>query len=466
MKVLLISYDNDNSIAYFPLGLGYLAAAIRDAGHAVEIYQQDVYHYPPEHLTDYINNNIFDIVGLGACGGYFQYDMIKRNLEAINKVKNKPTIILGGHLPSPEPEFFLRRFNADFVVLGEGEETTVELLNKLKDENIDFATIKGIAYVDKKGQFIQTERREPIKNIDQIGIPAYDLFEMEQYVLYPAPNKARKDRSMVMLSGRGCPFKCNFCYRMDQGFRPRSASSIIVEIKFLVEKFHVSYIIFWDELLMSSIPRIYEFCEALLKEGIKIKWYCNGRLNFASKDKKMLVLMKEAGCVFINYGIESMDDKCLKLMHKNLTTEMIIKGIENTIEAGISPGLNIIFGNLGENRSVIEKDVEFLLKYDDHAQLRTIRPVTPYPGTDLYNLAIEKGLIKNIEDFYEVKHRNSDLLTCNFTDMTDEEFYECLYWANSVLLENYIDNLRERNRQILEDLYHKKNTDFRGFRMV
>lgn len=106
MKVLLVSYDNDNSIAYFPLGLGYLASAIRSAGHEVVIYQQDVYHYPQSHLTNYLNENDFDVVGLGACGGYFQYGVMKKNLKAINQLRNKPTIILGGHLPSPEPEFF------------------------------------------------------------------------------------------------------------------------------------------------------------------------------------------------------------------------------------------------------------------------------------------------------------------------------------------------------------------------
>lgn len=276
----------------------------------------------------------------------------------------------------------------------------------------------------------------------------------------------RKDRTMVMLSGRGCPFKCNFCYRLDKGFRPRSTKSIIDEILFLKKEYRVTYIDFWDELLMSSTERMYEFCKALIHQNVNIHWSCNGRLNFASKDIEMLNLMKEAGCVFINYGIDSMDDDCLRLMHKNLTTKMIVSGIENTLKAGISPGLNIIFGNLGEDRSVIEKDVKFLLKYDDHAQLRTIRPVTPYPGTELYQIALEKGLIKDIEDFYENKHRNSDLLTCNFTDMTDEEFYECLFWANGILLDNFVENLKKRNHETLEKLYHKQDSNFRGFRMV
>ena len=124
--------------------------------------------------------------------------------------------------------------------------------------------------------------------------------------------------------------------------------------------------------------------------------------------------MKDAGCVFINYGIECMDDKILLNMHKNLTTKQIVEGIEHTLRAGISPGYNIIFGNIGENKDTLEKGVDFLLKYDDHSQLRTIRPVTPYPGCELYYYAIEKGLLKDCEDFYGNKHVNSDLLSLNF----------------------------------------------------
>ena len=289
---------------------------------------------------------------------------------------------------------------------------------------------------------------------------------MEHYVLYPQANSDRNDRGAEILSGRGCPFQCNFCYRMDSGFRPRSTERIIEEIEMLKQKYKVTYISFIDELLMSSIKRTTEFCNKMIEKKVNVKWSCNGRLNYASVDKEMLKLMKKAGCVFINYGIESMDDNALKRMNKHLTTEMIIKGVENTLDVGISPGLNIIFGNLGETRKSIENDVEFLLKYDDHAQLRTIRPVTPYPGTDLYKYAIEQGMLKDIEDFYENKHVNSDLLTCNFTDLTDDEYYDALYWANSVLLENYLQNMRHINKECLDKLYIEKDADFRGFRYV
>jgi radical SAM superfamily enzyme YgiQ (UPF0313 family) len=176
--------------------------------------------------------------------------------------------------------------------------------------------------------------------------------------------------------------------------------------------------------------------------------------------------MKKAGCVFINYGIEAFDNQILKNMDKVLTTKQIEEGIKNTLAAGISPGFNIIFGNIGENRETLMKGVDFLLKYDDGSQLRTIRPVTPYPGSPLYNLAIQKGLIKDVEDFYENKHTNSDLLSCNFTELSDDEFYAALMEANQILLNNYQDKTRRNITKQLEELYVKKDASFRGFRQT
>jgi len=180
----------------------------------------------------------------------------------------------------------------------------------------------------------------------------------------------------------------------------------------------------------------------------------------------LLKIMKRAGCVFINYGIEAMDDQVLKNMKKGLTTDQVIKGVESTLEAGISPGLNIIFGNIGDNKGTLNKGVEFLLKYDDGAQMRTIRPVTPYPGSPLYYHAIEKGLLKDCEDFYENKHTNSDLLAINYTDMSDDEFYRCLFDANTRLLANYFNKKLCAVVSQSKKLYLERDTSFRGFRQT
>ena len=151
-------------------------------------------------------------------------------------------------------------------------------------------------------------------------------------------------------------------------------------------------------------------------------------------------------------------------MKKALTVSQIINGVEATLKAGISPGLNVIFGNIGDNRETLQKGVDFLLKYDDGSQVRTIRPVTPYPGCELFETAKQKGLLKDTGDFYENKHINSDLITVNFTELSDDEYYKVLYEANSILLNNYYNHKKISIEKQLKDLYINKNTTFRGFR--
>lgn len=462
MKILLVVYDNDMYISVFPLGMAYIASVCRKAGHEVHIYSQDVFHFPESHLTDLLNREHFDVVGVGVIGGYYQYRKLLKISAGVNESKNRPFFILGGHGPSPEPEYFLKKTQADAVVIGEGENTIVELLKALELKS-DLAKIQGIAFI-KDGKFTQTPRRPLIQNIDEIPLPAWDLFPMDHYALLKEPNSKNSERTMLMLSGRGCTFKCNFCYRMDEGFRPRSSVSILEEIGILMKDYRASYIDFQDELLMSSIARTIELCEAILKSGLKFHWACNGRLNYARPD--VLQLMKDAGCAFINYGIEAMDNQILKNMNKALTVDQIIKGIEATLSMGISPGFNILFGNIGESEKTLEKGVEFLLKYDDSAQMRTIRPVTPYPGSPLYYYAIEKGLLKNCEDFYEHKHINSDLLAINFTNLSDKEFHSHLCEANKKLIEKYFSVQLKRAFNNAEKLYIGLDSSFRGFRQT
>jgi len=174
--------------------------------------------------------------------------------------------------------------------------------------------------------------------------------------------------------------------------------------------------------------------------------------------------MKKAGCVFINYGIESMDDDVLKRMKKGLRVRQVYKGIEETLKSGISPGFNIIFGHIGDTHETLQKGVDFLLKYDNGSQLRTIRPVTPYPGSPLYDEAVERGLLGGCKDFYVNKHTNSDLLAVNFTSLTDDEFHLALHDANSKLIDNYINKSKAEYKKQLKDLYINNNSSFRGFR--
>jgi radical SAM superfamily enzyme YgiQ (UPF0313 family) len=462
MKVLLISYDNESLVQWFPQGLAYIAATLLKYDHEVEIYEQDIHHYPESHLTQKLNSEYFDIVGLSFIGGYYEYRKALKISEAINNSTQRPFYIIGGFGPTPAPNYFLKKTQADAIVMGEGENTVIDLLEHLEAKK-DLKDVLGIAYRQDDKVYVNPSR-PLIEDVDSIPMPAYHLFNIEHYRLLRMPNCSKTDFIMPVLSGRGCTFTCNFCYRMDKGFRGRSNEAIIEEMRYLKENYGITYIAFSDELLMSSMERTMSLCQAIIDAKLDMKWDCNGRLNYAKP--KVLNLMKEAGCVFINYGIEAYDDEILKNMDKVLTTKQIEVGIQNTLAAGISPGYNIIFGNIDETRETLMKGVEFLLKYDDGAQMRTIRPVTPYPGSPLYYRAIKDGMIKDIEDFYENKHTNSDLLTCNFTKLSDEEFYEALMEANEILLDNYQKKVKEATKKQLEDLYIKHDSSFRGFRQT
>ena len=460
MRVLLVCYDNESFIQWFPQGMAYIAATLLKYGHDVEIYEQDIHHYPMEHLTQKLDDEYYDAVGLSFIGGYFEYKQAVRISQAVNNSKQRPFYMLGGFGPSPEPNYFLKKMNADVIIHGEGENTVIDLLAHLEEKK-DLKNVLGISY-RKDNKTITNPSRPLIEDVDSIPIPAYHLFDIQHYRKMRLPGCTKLDFLMPVLSGRGCTFTCNFCYRMDKGFRGRSNESIIEEIKYLKANYRITFISFSDELLMSSISRTISLCQAIIDAKLNIKWECNGRLNYAKP--KVLKLMKESGCVYVNYGIEAFDNQILKNMNKVLTTKQIEEGIQATKAVGIMPGYNIIFGNIGESRETLMKGVDFLIKYDTEEEMRTIRPVTPYPGSPLYYLAIEKGLLGGIEDFYENKHTNSDLLTCNFTDMTDKEFYQAMFDANERLLDNFQDRVRLQNQETLTRLYKQHDATFRGFR--
>lgn len=462
MRVLLVVYDNDSYTNCFPIGLGHIASVLLVEGVEVDIYNQDMYHYPEAHLTEYLDKNHYDIVAVSVIGGYYQYRKLLKLSTAINNTKSRPLYVLGGHGPTPDPDYFLTITGADIIVRGEGEITIIELIRAIAGKR-PLADILGIAYKDGPSVVV-TGERPLIQDLETIPMPAYHLFPMNFYWMLREPKSLPTDRVLPILSARGCTFKCSFCYRMDKGLRNRSAEAIIEEIRYLQRNYGINYFAFYDELLMSSIPRTVHLAESFIKAKLAIKWNCFGRLNYAQPD--VLRLMKEAGCIFISYGIEAMDDAVLRKMSKGLRVDQVTKGIEATYASGITPGFNIIFGSLGDTRETLAKGVDFLLKYDDGTELRTIRPVTPYPGSPLYYYAIENGLLRDCADFYENKHANSDLLSVNFTEMSDDEVHQALLEANTRLLENYYQN---RMRIALEDsrnLYIGKNSSFRGFRQI
>jgi radical SAM superfamily enzyme YgiQ (UPF0313 family) len=284
---------------------------------------------------------------------------------------------------------------------------------------------------------------------------------MEYYVNAKFYNMAPTDRMIYMVSSRGCNYTCNFCQRLEKGIRFRSPENVVEEIKKYKRDYGVTYLVFLDELLMFSEKRVHELTEAFIRAELNIKYFCTGRLN--SVNKGMLQMLKRSGCVYIDYGIEQFDDGALKAMNKKLTEEEIVRGIELTQAEGFPIIFDLIFGNLGDNHQTLRKTLDFFKKYNDYGQFRTIRPVTPYPGSRLYDYAIEKGLLKGPEDFYE-KHINLELPTVNFTGIDDDEYLRILMDANREVATDYYDHLRNSAIDSFRRVYFEKDFGFRGVR--
>ena len=439
-NVLLISYDNGSHLPIFPMNIFYLMGALKKAGHTVGVWYQDVHHEPDKALSKFLDQGFFDVVGIGFVAGYYPYRKVKSLSNIINKHKFRKRIryVLGGHGPAGAPEFFLEKMGADTVVVGDGED---------------------VGWIEKDGVY-KAEQGD----FDYPDLSCYESFPIDVYRLNRTPRATHTDFCLPVLSSRGCKWNCSFCYRMRKGFHERPVGAIMEEIRYLHKTFMINYFDFEDELLMSSVKRTEEICEGISRLPFKMKWDANGRLNFAKPE--ILKLMRSSGCEYVNYGIESLNQKILNQMGKGLTLNQITVGVENTLTAKLSPGLNLLWGFPENTEKDLQEEVEFLTKYCPGDELRTIRPVTAYPGCPLFEKGKKDGLVKDPEDFYEHLHVNSDLISINFMDLPNEYAHRVLCEANKELILNYYNKKMDISFQAAHDLYIGNNTQFRGFRAV
>lgn len=464
MRLAFLIYDNDSALNDFPLGIGYLISCLRRTGFPdedIHLCNMDVYHYSDEYLLDYLKRGAFDVIGIGMLAGYWQFKQLLRMFRVIEKLPKRPIVVLGGFMFTPDPAYFMRKTGADYVMLGESEQYFPEFINRLAHHR-SVTDVPGIAYWD--GDRVRLNPRPaPLKDLDSLPFPAWERFPIENYVTKVRIPGVRAPRCMPVLSSRGCMYQCTFCYRMeDGGLRLRSLDNVMEELGRLITDYNINSISFRDELFMYTPQRAIEFSERIMKEGFRIKFEIDGRL--AAAKPEALRVLKEAGCVYINYGVESLDQDVLNNMHKKQTIAHIMSGVKETIAAGINPGLNVIFGNIGDNRETCKKTVDFLLEYNTYGEMRTLKPVTPYPGSPLFDTAVQRGLIKDVADFYEHKHLNSDQVACNFTTLSDKELYDVLFEANSILIRDHYNHLTEAAIEAHKRLYFEGDTSFRGVR--
>jgi radical SAM superfamily enzyme YgiQ (UPF0313 family) len=228
-SVLFVNPDLHQEDNHFPLGYGYMAAMLLQDGADVSTFCMDVFHYTNKQLAEYLDRNKFDLICVGFLAARFK-ETIEELLKVIDAHKKDAWLVIGGPGPSPIPRWMLHNTPVDIVCIGESEETIVELL-RCKVEGGSPVDVYGIAFSD--GKFVYgTKRRKPIRDLDSIPFPAWDLFPMDRYTTcLKLWGMEPGDRTFGMITSRGCTDRCSFCYRMEKGIRFRSVENVVEEIK-------------------------------------------------------------------------------------------------------------------------------------------------------------------------------------------------------------------------------------------
>lgn len=418
-KILLITPDKTtretsfDKLKYPPLGLTTLASVLKQKGFISIIFDASVENPNPfEKIRQLILKESIFAIGISftsdlAESAYLYSDKLKSEFPDI-------PIIAGGYHPTVMHTEVVSYNSIDYVVVGEGE-ITFPLLLKALAEKTDIAEINGISYM-KDGKAVTTSPPSLIKDIDSIPIPSYGLLKLNHYT---SPTSRRKP-FLTMIRSRGCPYNCLFCgvnAIFSYKFRCQSPQRTLEEIKHVVKEFKTKEISFKDSDFLIDHNNVTEFCNLLIKNELDLTWNCSTRIDSVNKD--ILTLMKRAGCRQITFGIESGSQRMLNALRKNLSVKQISKSIRITKECGITCIGGFIVGNPGEDHETLNETLRLIEKLDlDYASFSFL---TAFPGSDLYNLAIQNKWFLESNKSMEYKK-----MSINASKLTDEELKKAM----------------------------------------
>jgi len=368
-----------------PIGLLYLAANCRKYGLDVSIIDAAALGYGIDETVKSILAGKPKFVGFSA--NTLSISSAARCAKKLRELAPDTFNIIGGPHVSSCPERTMELFNHfDAGVIGEGEQTIVELIDAVKVEK-DLERVTGIVY--RSGDEIKkTLPREYIKDLDELPMPAWDL--LPSYKAYK-PSSTRFSRPPVgsIITSRGCPGECTFCDRSVFGrvWRGHGADYVLEMIKENIRRHHIRSLVINDDTFVINRKRLVRICERMAEERFNLKWSCSARINEMTLEK--LQLMKKAGCFQIAYGIESGSQAILDLMKKKTSPDHMRKVIEDTRRAGIRSKGYFIIGHPGETSETMQETIDFALSVPlDDAQFTFL---TPFPGTEVYQKAKESG---------------------------------------------------------------------------
>ncbi len=367
-----------------PLGLAYLAAVLKNASHQVELIDANALRIRPDEVVLKTRSLSPEVVGITCVTPLFPVvTQICRSLKsAIPSVR----IVVGGPQVTIMPELTMENPAFDFGIEGEAEITFPRLLDTIaKGARPD--SLGGVLF--REGERVVRTGPAEVMPIDEIPFPLRDILPNDRY--FDMTTEARRVSSIM--TARGCPYRCSFCERYIRGghYRARSAENVVVELHELVTKYGCTEVVIYDDTFTANKKRAAEICEKILERGLKFRWDCRTRVDCV--EPELLKLMARAGCSRISYGVESAEAKVLGLFNKKITVEQVERAFAWTRSAGIKILAYFMLGAPDETRDSIDRTLALSRRLSPDFAYFSI--VVPYPGTDLYDHALSKGMIRS-----------------------------------------------------------------------
>jgi anaerobic magnesium-protoporphyrin IX monomethyl ester cyclase len=376
-----------------PISLGYVAAAIEKAGLPIAIYDDFLYSGSDVGFIDALKREKPDLIGLTCFTP--NYPGVKRVVALARRHAPQAKILLGNIHADIFSDYFLEQDLADYVVHGEGEITTVELIQTMV-RNGDLAQVQGISFM-REGKIHKTPERPLIQDLDSIPFPAWHLFPYKHYKLFSFARLA--DPATLILGSRGCAFKCNYCSLKIMGTarRKRSVGNVVSEIEFMHERYGMKQVAFVDPIFPINTREAVAFRDAMVEKGLhkKVVWTTETRVDLMNDETAAAIY--EAGCRRVMFGFETGSDDTLKNIVKKTTTTRAQNAVQVTRRHGLGIIGFFMLGVPGDNATTMEKTIKFACKLDiDFAKFTVF---VPYPGTDIFRDLVHAGKLRETEDW-------------------------------------------------------------------
>jgi anaerobic magnesium-protoporphyrin IX monomethyl ester cyclase len=382
MRVLLINpFYPISETPSPPLGLAYLAAALQEANIDVRVLDLVVYPYSESDLARLLDGFKPGLVGLTAVT--MNIDRAFAVAEVVKRLAPEILTVMGGpHVTFSARESLAACPALDAAVLGEGEQTLVELCRAVeRGQRLD--SVKGLVFRSEQGVCF-TGRRGFIRNLDRLPMPARHLLPLGRYRALGMP--------ISMTTSRGCPHACIFCVgrrMVGARVRYRSPGLVVDELEHLAGLgFHQVNLA--DDLFTADHLHCSAVCDEILKRGLRTRWTSFARVDTVSEG--LLHRMQAAGCTAVSFGIESANPEILKTIKKRITVDQVVSAVGMCANAGVTPFASFILGLPGETPDTLRETIEFGKRLEDKGLVYGFHILAPFPGTEVRERAAELGL--------------------------------------------------------------------------